>query len=426
MKELFDIKKYKEIFFCSLFAVVIGVVMGIISGVFGQFLDFIEEVREIHYIKLVPFMGAAGCLILYMYQKISPKSEQGLNLAIAYNMGEVSEDGEVKNNSNKQMIGKYPKGYVFLRLAANAVMLLFGASTGKEGTIATCGAAVGDYVSRIFKSRRYSKTLLIAGVSAAVAGLFQTPLGGMFFALEFSASGVLFYPALIPAFIGAYVAFAVSNMCGFTAFHHNVAADFAHTPKNILIMVICAVIFGLLGRLFVYVLEGSKELYGKKVKNRYIGMLAAGCVMAAVLIFVKDGRYCGTGASMINEIFNHGTFEIYDFVLKFIFTVICITIGFTGGEMMPLMAMGAAAGAALSSLTGMPLELSALMGCAAVYSSATNTLLAPMFISMEMFGTQNALFIAAACVIAFAINGNSSIYTSQRHANRSLYGALKR
>ena len=180
----------------------------------------------------------------------SPNSEQGLNLAIAYNMGMVDNNGEIDDSEHFIKLGKYPKGYIILKLISNLTMLLFSASTGKEGTIAACGAAVGDYASRIFKSRRYSRTLLIAGVSAGVAGLFQTPLGGMFFALEFTAAGLLSYSALIPALIAAYTSYFVSGLCGYTVFHHTVSAANIASPKEFLILVVCGIAFGITGTLF--------------------------------------------------------------------------------------------------------------------------------------------------------------------------------
>ena len=43
----------------------------------------------------------------------------------------------------------------------------------------------------------------------------------------------------------------------------------------------------------------------------------------------------------------------------------------------------------------------AAIGSVAVYGAATNTLLAPIFIGIEMFGGDAAVYIAASCIIAF-------------------------
>lgn len=418
-------RKYTETIICSSLALLIGIVIGITSGFFGQALHFAEEFRQHHYIFIVPFLGFAGLLILYIYKKFSPESEQGLDLAIAYNMGKVDTNGKIKNFGNRQKTGKYPKPYALLKLFSNFTMLLFGASTGKEGSFAAFGAAIGDYVSRIFKSRKYSRTLLMCGVSAALSGLFQTPMGGVFFALEFTASGIMSYSALLPVVISSYCALLFSRLCGYTAFSHTVSANLTTDFKNIFLLILCAIIFGLIGKLFAIIISKTHSLYNEKVKNRYKWIFITGSVMAVIFIFVNDGRYCGTGANILSDLFLNSNFNLYDFALKFVFTIICITVGFSGGEMMPLLTIGATLGATLSYILGLPLELTAAIGCVALYSSATNTLIAPIFIGIEMFGTDIALYIALSCVLAYAINQNHSVYSMQGRLEPWVYGKLK-
>lgn len=333
---------------------------------------------------------------------------------------------EYRISDVQKKIGKFPNAYVVLKLFANALMLLFGASTGKEGTIAQCGAAMGDYAARIFKSRKYSQILLLAGVSAAFGGLFGTPLGGLFFALEFAAVGVLFYDALIPCFISAFVSCQIAQLLGYHSFEYEILLNMQSTPVNIALIITAALVFGFAGRMFALSLKSAKKLYNDRVKNKYLGIFAVGTIMAVLLILIDGGRYSGTGENLIRGIFENGTFYIYDFALKFVFTVLCICVGFTGGEMTPLIAIGAALGAAFSLVTGLPLELCAALGCVSVYGAATNTLLAPIFIGIELFGADTAIYVAISCIIAFAVNGGNSIYASQRHVIRSMYGVLKK
>ena len=417
-------KSKKRLLICSLLSLVIGAVIGICAGFFGRALHFAEEFREQHYLLIVPFLGVVGVFILFLYKKVSPNSEQGLNLAIAYNMGKADSEGKI-TSAGKQRLGKYPKAYAPLKLFTNITMLFFGASTGKEGSFAAFGASIGDYVSRMSYTRQYSRVLLMAGVSAAVSGLFQAPLGGVFFALEFTAAGIMAYSALIPILISAYTAYFFSKLCGYTAFYVPVAMNINYSVKYILLFVLCAVVFSVVGRLFAVVLFKSHNLYNKKVKNRYLGIFIAGTIMAVVLIFVHGGRYCGTGGSIISGIFSSGEFKMYDFALKFIFTIICITVGFSGGEMMPLLTIGASLGAALSALLGLPLQLTAAAGAIAVYASATNTLVAPIFLGVEMFGTDAVLIFALCCAVAYAFNDNVSVYTMQSHALPHMYRRMK-
>ena len=418
-------KKHKEIIICSLLTALLGAVIGITSGVFGRLLHLAEEIRSEYYIFIVPFLGIAGMGMLFLYKHISPNSEQGLNLAIAYNMGKATDDGKVDKKTHKQRLGKFPKAYAPLKLLSNLIMLFFGASTGKEGSFAAFGASIGDYLARISKSRRYSHVLLISGVAAAVSGLFQTPLGGMFFALEFTVAGIMVYSMLIPTFICAFTAFFFSRLCGYTAFYHAVSANMDINIQNIAALLCASLIFGLTGKLFAVILNKSHNIYRRKIKNRYLAILIFGSVMAVIFILF-GGRYCGTGANIISDVFINNHYNVYDFVLKFVFTIICIVIGYTGGEMMPLLTIGATLGALMSTITGLPFELTAAMGCVAVYASATNTLVAPIFIGIEMFGTDASLFIAASCIIAYAINGKDSVYTMQGHITKNIYRRLNK
>lgn len=415
-------KRYKGLIINVSLSAVIGIIIGVTAGIFGRLLHFAEHLRSEHYMFFLPFLGIAGVIILYLYKHISPNSEQGLNLAIAYNAGRVNKSGEITKGDYN---GKYPKAYGFLKLFTNFIMLLFGASTGKEGSFAAYGASMGDYVSRMFRSRSYRRTYLLSGIAAAVSGLFQTPIGGVFFALEFTSAGIMSYYALLPATIASFSAYYASKLCGFNAFSHIITEVPKFGFTTILLVIFCGVIFGIVGRSFSTVLHNMHKLYKKHIKNRYLCILICGSVIAGILILSHSGRYGGSGDIMLTSLFTTGNFKIYDFILKFIFTIACITIGFSGGEMMPLLSIGAALGATVSLITGLPLEVCAAMGCVAVYGSATNTLIAPIFIGIELFGTEMCLYIALACMVAYAINGNKSVYSRQGHITPEIHEFLQ-
>ena len=56
---------------------------------------------------------------------------------------------------------------------------------------------------------------------------------------------------------------------------------------------------------------------------------------------------------------------------------------------------------------------------AAVFGSATNTVIAPILIGLEVFGSQNAIPLVVVCLLAYMINGNHSIYGAQVKARCS-------
>ena len=103
----------------------------------------------------------------------------------------------------------------------------------------------------------------------------------------------------------------------------------------------------------------------------------------------------------------------YDWLLKLALTIGTLTAGYQGGEVTPLFSIGATLGVLLSGIVGLPVQLTAALGYAAVFGSATNTMLAPVLIGAEVFGMSNLPYFFIVCVISFACNRNASIYTTQ-------------
>ena len=64
----------------------------------------------------------------------------------------------------------------------------------------------------------------------------------------------------------------------------------------------------------------------------------------------------------------------------------------------------------------MPIALCAALGYAAVFGSATNTLLAPILIGCEVFGFGNLPAFFIVCVAAYLFNMDKSIYAPQKRA----------
>jgi H+/Cl- antiporter ClcA len=117
---------------------------------------------------------------------------------------------------------------------------------------------------------------------------------------------------------------------------------------------------------------------------------------------------------MTGPCFQGGRIYGWDWILKLVLTIITIAAGFQGGEVTPLFAIGTSLGAAVAGILGLPLDFVAAMGYAAVFGSATNTLLAPVFIGAEVFGYSYLPYFFVVCSIAYLFNGDRSIYTAQK------------
>ena len=390
--------KIKNISIYVLLAVVVGIIVGAIDALFGRVLLFITDFRTEHYKILLPFLPIAGLLITYMYNKCSKESLKGMSL--------VLETTQEKREG-------IPKALIPLVMIGTWITHLFGGSAGREGVAVQIGATLSHNISKKLNLPNNGKVMAIVGMSAGFGGLFQTPLAALFFAIEVITVGVLEYEALLPAFVGAYVASTTSHLLGLEKFFVNINDTIPIDEKAVVKIIILGIAFGLAGKAFSFSLSKLKAFMGNKFKNPYVRIGVVSIPLAILLFIVLGGRYCGLGTNIINNCFNDGTVYSYDFILKIAFTVITLSIGFQGGEVTPLFAIGASLGYVLGGVMGLNPVVTASLGYAAVFGSATNTLIAPMLIGLEVFGSQNMTMFVVVCIIAYVLNGNKSIYSAQ-------------
>jgi H+/Cl- antiporter ClcA len=83
----------------------------------------------------------------------------------------------------------------------------------------------------------------------------------------------------------------------------------------------------------------------------------------------------------------------------------------------PLFFVGAALGNVLARLLGLPIELGAGVGLAAVFAASSNTPLALSIMAIELLGANVFPHVVIVCVLAFQLTGHRSIYPAQRLLN---------
>ncbi len=390
--------KKTELIKYGVLALIIGIIVGIIDTIFGKGLILVGEIGNNYFWYLVPFLPIAGLLITWLYRHFNELSLKGMTL--------VFETGQQKRDA-------IPLALIPLVMICTWITHLFGGSAGREGVAVQIGATLSHYFSRYFHFPKNGKVLLITGTAAGFGGLFQTPLAALFFAMEVMIVGEMDYEALFPALIGAFGASYTSHFLGLEKFSIEITQSMSiNNFKSMLLVIIVGLLFGLAGRLFSLSLAKLKEIFKKKFENPYkrIGFISILLVLGLMLF---QGRYSGLGTNLIDLSFHQGTIQIYDWLLKLVFTIITLAIGFQGGEVTPLFSIGASLGVVLALIFHLPIELCAALGYVAVFASATNTLIAPMMISIEVFGGNNMMIFIIVCIFAYLVNGNQSIYGAQ-------------
>lgn len=381
-------------------AVIVGIIVGAIDALFGRVLIAISDFRTIHYQYLLPFLPLAGLAITAMYYYFSKLSLKGMKL--------VFEVGQKKTDS-------IPLLLIPLVMIGTWITHLFGGSAGREGVAVQIGATLSHAIGRKFNFPENGRLMLVIGMAAGFGGLFQTPLSATFFAIEVIVIGKMDYEALLPALVSAYTAAFTSHSLGLEKFSVVIKDSVNLSGTKTILSVIClGILFGLVGRLFSFSLSRLKMYMGDKITNRFLRIGAMAIPLAILLFVLHEARYSGLGTNLISAGFTNQTIYGYDWILKLLFTIFTLAIGFQGGEVTPLFSIGTSLGVILGGIFGLPPMLCAALGYAAVFGSATNTLIAPIMIGLEVFGGADMVLFVIVCVIAYGVNGDISIYAQEK------------
>lgn len=240
-------------------------------------------------------------------------------------------------------------GTAAAKVVMTVIMLLGGASVGREGPTVQLSAAIMVAVHRILRVP-ISAGVLIAGGAAGVAAAFNTPLAGVAFAIEELASA---YEQKVAVLVMAAVMIAGLVSLG-------IAGDYIYfgamrqtlSLRSVLIVTpIAGVIGGLTGGLFTrIVLAGAAPVraWAKRLKTWPV-LLAALCgLIVAIIGVATDGTSWGTGYGATRLLVEGGHLPIWFGPAKFLATLATTLSGAPGGIFAPSLSVGAGVGGVLT------------------------------------------------------------------------------
>jgi len=226
--------------------------------------------------------------------------------------------------------------------------------------------------------------------------------------------GRIEYRALVPALIASVVGDLTTRGLGIVHTIYPAAPYVAFDPLFCLKWLVFAVAIALTSVVFIELTHFLKRRGERHVKMLGLRMAIGGAIVVLLWKVVGTSDYLGLGVPTIVRSFSDPSLPVYAFALKLVFTAITLGAGFLGGEVTPLFFIGAALGGVLAPALGIPRDLGAGVGLAAVFASASNTPLALSVMAVELLGGNAFPHVAIVCVVAYLISGHRSIYPSQR------------
>src|ERR1700722_8275488 len=392
----------------SLFAVGVGCITGIGAWAFRELIGLVHNLFFLQsfsfaydssvftpanpwgaWVILVPAVGAIG--VTFIIANFAPEAKghgvPEVMDAIYYNGGRIRPIVAVAKS------------------LASALAIGSGAAVGREGPIIQIGSALGSTLGQLIKMPTGQRiTLVAAGAGAGIAATFNTPIGGVMFAIELMLPELSVNTSLPVAaatgtatFIGRLVfgpqpAFSVPAIDALPLAHPALAL------ATLSLYVALGALCGVAAALFIKTLHLAEDVF-EKVPGRYtrhiFGMLLVGGLIYA--LHRSFGHYFveGVGYSTIQAILNGWGAAAWLlgllFVAKLFATSTSLGAGSSGGIFSPALFLGSTLGAAFATLAALILPglainvpAFAMVGMGAMVGGATGAAMTAVTMILEM------------------------------------------
>jgi CIC family chloride channel protein len=441
----------------SLLALCLGVVTGLGAVAFRDLIGLIHNLlftgrALVHYdaniftgpapwgalVILVPVLGAVG--VTFLVTNFAPEAK-------GHGVPEVMDAIYYKSGVIRPVVA-------LVKSLASAVAIGSGASVGREGPIIQIGSALGSTLGQIIRMPAGQRIALIAaGAGAGIASTFNTPIGGVMFAIELMMPEVSVATFLPVAIATGTATFVGRWFFGDTpAFHVPLLQAMTINSSALLVLALFAVlgiVTGVAAAGFIRGLHLAEDIFDR-ISSRYLrhmlGMLLMGALM--YLLFRTLGQYYvdGVGYATVQAVLagQMSSFWLLGLlaICKALATSLSLGSGSSGGIFSPSLFMGATLGGAFAALlnaAGLPIHLSvpafAMVGMGALVGGATGAVMTAVTMIFEMtldYSIVMPMIVAVAMSIgARRVLSRETIYTlklvrrgrsipTARHANMFL------
>jgi len=336
----------------------------------------------------------------------------------AIEMTKPKEDEKVKKLLSTKIF--------FIKIFSSLLMIFGGGAIGKEGPTIHIAGTIFRKINEWLPAwwPKLSKgNMIMAGGAAGLAAAFNTPLGGIVFAVEeltkthFSYFKTPLFTAVIIAgltaqtFLGPYLYLGYPNV--------------SHLSDSIYFAIILvAVITGLLGSIMskiILIFFRWQRIFNFRYQH-VLYVLSCALIIASIAFFL-DPRILGSGKEiMTTTLFtNEKHVEWYTGLFRVLGTILSFTTGAAGGIFAPSLAAGAGIGSLLAELlkaTDTGSNLLILCGMVGFLTGVTRTPFTSAILVLEMTDRHSVILHL---MIASFVAGLVSLFVDKH----SLYDHLK-
>ncbi len=336
---------------------------------------------------LVPVVGAVG--VTFLVANFAPEAK-------GHGVPEVMDAIYYKGGVIRPVVA-------LVKSLASALAIGSGSSVGREGPIIQIGSALGSTLGQVVRMPAGQRIALVAaGAGAGIAATFNTPIGGVMFAIELmmpEVSAETFLPVAIATgaatFVGRWF------LGDSPAFQVPPIQAMALSGAGVMVLILFAVLGALTGAAaaaFVRGLHLAEDLFehiGSRYLRHMLGMLLVGVMMYG--LFVVFGQYYvdGVGYATVQAVLSGRltTFWLLGLLClaKLLATSLSLGSGSSGGIFSPSLFIGATLGGGFAArlntagiVTPHSVPAFAMVGMGAMVGGGTGAVMTAVTMIFEM------------------------------------------
>ncbi|MCD6309813.1 MAG: chloride channel protein [Candidatus Eremiobacteraeota bacterium] len=408
----------KNLLMLGIYAILAGILSGL-GAVFFRWL--IRTFKELFFNKcalLLEFMGnyyvilipAIGGLIIGPIMYFLARETKGAGIPEV--MLSVTTRG-----------GKIRHRVAFIKALVSSICIGSGGSAGREGPIIQIGASLGSSIAQLLKMPEDDIRLLLAcGAAGGIAATFNTPIAGVFFAMEVILGGfplnAFSYVALTSVTASIISRAMLGNEPAFSVPHYAIISSW-----EFIFYAILGILSAFAARAFIKALYSTENIFNKISLPEYLKPALGGLLVGVIGLHFP--HIFGVGYETIESaLYTNLDFQLLVilFVLKILATSFTIGSGGSGGFIAPSLYLGAMLGGGFGKLIHYLYPditttsgAYAIVGMAAVFAGMAHAPVTAIIMLYEMTGNYYIILpLMTAVVISVLIShliSEENIYT---------------
>jgi len=371
---------------------------GLVAVFYAKLFSLAENITGyiIHHNKLLLFLVTPLCFLIawWLVKRFAP-------FAAGSGIPQVMAAIELATPKRHDKVDKLLSlKIICVKIISSLLMVLGGGIVGREGPTIQISASIFRTVNRWLPAwwpKVSKRNMIMTGAAAGLAAAFNTPLGGIVFAVEeltkthISYFKTALFSAIIIAGLTAQALLGPYLYLGYP--------DVNSQSYTILFwVIIVAVIAGLMGSIMSRLILAILKWKATFTRNRQFifYIIACGLLVAAAGYFI-DAKAIGSGKEVMTDALFTNNKEVpwYLPLLRIEGLIFSFTSGASGGVFAPSLSAGASIGALLSGwqqLSPQDTNILILSGMVGFLTGVTRTPFTSAILVLEMTNRHNVIF----------------------------------